>query len=187
MRFSATHRWFFWFDQGLVPGIVNFFIVGLLAWVTFRTASTVPMWGSSSVVSEILATGFLLPLITCLINGRIILWKVRRGQLAPLPRKQFPRGTWHQYRSSTRGVLFGLVGLVFAVGMIPLVLYRWPGTEMDSTTFIIAKSIWAGVFGLIVTPLIGWMALANATLKLSQNQTESPQGGAKANSVGGVR
>lgn len=173
MALSAAHRRFLWFDQGVLPAIVNFLIVGSIAWVMFGSQSTIPIWGSTSVVSELLATGFLLPLITCLINGRLVRLQVRRGQLAPLPPEQFTRGPWYEYRSPTRGVLLGLAGLLFAAATIPLVLYLWPGTEMTTTTFIVAKSLWAAAFGFAITPLIGWWGLASATLKLSQPPAEA--------------
>lgn len=169
MQLSSAHRRFLWFDQGLLPAVINFLIVGFIAWAMFGSQATIPIWGSTSVVSELVATGFLLPFITCLINGRIVRGQVRRGQIAPLTPEQFPQSHWHEYRSPTRGVLLGLVGVLFAGVTIPLVLYQWPGTEMETKTFILAKSIWAAIFGLAITPLIGWWALASATRKLPQN------------------
>jgi hypothetical protein len=106
MPLSARHRRFLLFDQGVVPGVVNFLIVGGIAWAMFGSQSELPMFGTTSVASELLATGYLLPLITCLINGPIVRSQVKSGKLPPLGEEQMPRLSCYKHHSYVRGASF---------------------------------------------------------------------------------
>jgi len=143
---------YLWLDQSLVPAAVNFLIVGGIAWGMFGTQSEIPMYGTTSVAAELLATGFLLPLITCLLNGPLVRRQVQSGKLPPLPTEQRPKSGIYRKRSVVRGVILGGPGLLFA-GMTILALH-WLGASdaMDAKTFIIAKAVWAAIFGLWITP-----------------------------------
>ena len=167
MRLSARHRRFLWLDQGLIPAAVNFIIVGGIAWAMFGSQPELPKFGMTSVASELLATGFLLPLITCLINSPIVRSQVKSGKLPPLNETQMPKRQWYKQRSYLRGIVLGLPGLLFATATIPLVLVLWPGETLETQTFILFKAVWAAVFGFAITPLIGWWALANASEPLA--------------------
>jgi hypothetical protein len=82
MRLNAAHARFLGFDQGMIPAVIDFAINGLLAWAVFGRQSHVPIFGFSSVAGELLATGFLLPFLTCVITGRIVRWQSRlQGRL----------------------------------------------------------------------------------------------------------
>jgi hypothetical protein len=163
MRLNAAHARFLWFDQDMIPAVIDFAINGLLAWAVFGRQSHVPIFGFSSVAGELLATGFLLPFLTCLITGRIVRWQVQSGKLAPLCSDLLPQRGWFQFRNSVQGLLLGLLGLLFGGATICWVLFQWPEKSLETSTFITFKAIWAGLFGLAISPLIGWWALANAS------------------------
>jgi len=72
MLLSSEHRSFLVLHQGLVPTGFNLVLNGLIAWLLFRTATSVPLWGESGMGIDLLATAFLLPFLTCLIVSRLV-------------------------------------------------------------------------------------------------------------------
>jgi hypothetical protein len=163
MRLSSAHWRFLWFDQGVIPAVIDLVINGLVAWAMFGSQSHVPVFGLQSVAGELLATGFLLPFLTCVITARIVRGQVRSGKLAPLEPEQLPQRSRFLARSSRQGVLLGLLGILFGAATIPWVLYQWPSRTLETEAFITFKAIWAGLFGLCISPFIGWWALVNAS------------------------
>src|SRR5260370_7320498 len=81
---SATpaQRRYMLLDNGVGPFVINFLINAVIAWLLFRHATHVPLWGQSSIAGDTIATSFLLPLITCLIVTPIA---PGRGRSALLP------------------------------------------------------------------------------------------------------
>jgi hypothetical protein len=64
---TPAQRRFVLLDNGVGAFVVNLMINGVIAWLLFRKATRVPMWGQSSIAGDTIATAFLLPAITCLI------------------------------------------------------------------------------------------------------------------------
>ena len=77
MALSDRHQRFLIIEQGAVPTLFNFALNGAIAWALFRSAADVPLWGESSLGVDLLATGFLLPFLTCLIVSAIVARHVR--------------------------------------------------------------------------------------------------------------
>ena len=163
MALSGRHQRFLIIEQGAVPTLFNFALNGVIAWALFRSAEEVPLWGESSLGVDLLATAFLLPFLTSLIVSAIVARHVRDGKVPPLPREQLPNTRWFERSSLQRGLALGAAGVVF--GAVPLVwvLTLAEARPLGVTAFVTFKAAWAAMLALLVTPLIGWWALANAS------------------------
>ncbi len=160
---SRAHRRFLIVDQGVGPTILNFVLNAAIAWLMFRSVETVPLWGQSSIAADTLGTAFILPVLTSLIVSRLVRRQVRRGQIAPLPASQALTSTWARRSSLQRGAALGAGAVVLAaVPVVVLLTLRGP-TELAPWRFIWFKASFAAILGALVTPLIGWWALARAS------------------------
>ena len=163
MELSDRHRRFLMVEQGAIPTLFNLVLNGLIAWLLFRTAAAVPLWGESSIGVDLLATAFLLPFITCVIVSSLVGRHVRSGKVPPLPSAQFPHSRWFQRSASKRGLLLGAVGVF--LGGVPIVwaLSLGQSQPFSVPSFVLFKAVWAAMLALVFTPVIGWWALANAS------------------------
>ena len=147
--------------MGVIPGILNFIINSIIGWLLFHRMVAVPVWEmTSSAGPDTLGTCFFLPAVTCLIVTPIVRQHVRRGTVEPVTAalpgwlRQFHRPL------AVRAVLLGLSCLLIVGGPVAAILLVVGLTEIAFAPFLWFKSIFAGVLGLIVTPLIGLLALA---------------------------
>jgi len=163
MALSGPHQRFLIIEQGAVPTVFNFALNGAIAWALFRSAEGVPLWGESSLGVDLLATAFLLPFLTCLIVSAIVARHVRDGKVPPLAAEQLPSTRWHARSSLRRGLALGVAGVVF--GALPLVwvLHLASAQPLAVPAFVAFKATWAAMLALLVTPIVGWWALANAS------------------------
>jgi hypothetical protein len=163
MGLSDEHRRFLLIEQGAIPTVFNFVLNGIIAWALFRSAAVVPLWGESSVGVDLLATAFMLPFLTCLIVSALVGRQVSSGKVPPLPSDQFPHSGWYQRSASMRGLFLAAAGVVF--GALPLVwvLSLGQAQPIPMTSFVAFKAVWAALLALLVTPIVGWWALANAS------------------------
>jgi hypothetical protein len=163
MGLSDRHRRFLLIEQGVIPTVFNLVLNGFIAWGLFRSAAAVPLWGESSVGVDLLATGFLLPFLTCVIVSPLVTRHVRSGKVPPLPLGQLPHSHWFQRSSSTRGVFLGAAGVLFGAAPIVWALSLGQAQPFLVLSFVVFKAVWAGMLALVVTPVIGWWALASAS------------------------
>ena len=173
MQLSEQHRRFLLVDQGVGPTVFNFLLNGLIAWALFRQADTVPLWGQQSVGVDLLATGFILPFLTCIIVSALVSRQVRSGKVPPLPTEQFPHARWFERPPSRRGLFLGALGVVF--GAVPIVWAISLGQAQPFTlsSFVLFKAVWAAMLAALVTPIVGWWALASAS---REQVTAEPRG-----------
>lgn len=159
---SPEHRRYLLIEQGLGAGLVNLGINAAIAWLLFRGAATVPLWGEQSIGGDTIGTTFFLPLITTLIASRIVRSQARAGRVpwlawdAGSPWRRLPKPLW------LRGVVLGLA-CVTMVGLPASWLLGASGVaEMTFGGFVAFKAIFAALLGVAVTPLIARAALADA-------------------------
>jgi hypothetical protein len=163
MDLSTRHRRFLVIEQGAVPTVFNFALNGAIAWLLFRSVADVPLWGESSVGVDLLVTGFLLPFLTCLIVSAIVARHVGAGKVPPLPLAQLPHSRWFERSTWLRGALLGLVGVLFFAVPVVWALSLGQARPFPTGSFVVFKAVWAAMLALLVTPVIGWWALANAS------------------------
>jgi hypothetical protein len=162
-RLSREHRRFLLLDQSVGPMVINFLLNGAIAWVVFRSAQSVPLWGQTSIAADTLATAFILPVMTSLIVSRLVRWQVRSGQLSPLPASQALSSMWGRRSSLHRGAVLGAVAVVLAAAPVVVLFAAIGPAELERWRFIWFKAGFAAALGALVTPLIAWWALAHAS------------------------
>jgi hypothetical protein len=156
---SLEQRRFLLLDNGVGPFIANLLINGTIAWLLFRQASHVPMWGPSSIAGDTIATSFLLPAITCVIVTPIARARVRSGRLAAA---DSGGRRWVPCNMIWRALLIGIICLL---ALTPLTLITLNILGVSSLTpwhFITFKAIFAAVEGGLVTPFLAWWAISEA-------------------------
>jgi hypothetical protein len=163
MQLSAEHRKFLIVDQGLVPTAFNLVLNGLIAWLIFRSATSVPLWGESSIGVDLLATAFLLPFLTCVIVSQLVTGQVRSGKLSPLPQLQVPLAGWSLRPAAARGLMLGAGGVLLAAAPLMVALSIGNSQPFDVGAFIGFKAVWAAMLAAVATPVVGWWALAHAS------------------------
>ena len=165
---SAEHRRFLIVEQGVGPTLFNVALNGAIAWLLFRSATEIPLWGEQSVGVDLLATAFLLPFLTCVIVSRLIGGQVRSGKLPALPDHQIPDSGWSLRPASTRGLVLAAGAIL--LGALPLVVALSLGEArpFGVNAFMGFKAAWAGGMAAVVTPIVGWWALAHASRAGSQ-------------------
>ena len=163
MELSDRHRRFLLIEQGAIPTVFNFVLNGAIAWALFGSVAAVPLWGESSVGVDLLVTAFLLPFLTCLIVSTLVARQVRSGKVPPLPSGQLPHSLWFQRPAWMRGLFLGAAGVLF--GALPLVwaLSLGQAQPLPAASFVAFKAAWSALLALMVTPVVGWWALANAS------------------------
>jgi len=81
----------------------------------------------------------------------------------PLGETQLPQTRWFERSPLQRGLALGAAGVVF--GALPLVwaLQLAQAQPLAVSAFVAFKAVWAALLALVVTPVVGWWALANAS------------------------
>jgi hypothetical protein len=160
--FLKEHRRFLIVDEILVATGVNFLLNAGIAWFLFRSAS-VPFRGSSGIAADMLGTAFLMPLLTSLIAMWLVPWQVNRGVLPRIPEAELRTSAWRRRPGYQRGILLGLLSMVLiAVPSIALFAHFGPA-QLSRGHFIWLKASFAAGVGALVTPLLGWWALVEAS------------------------
>jgi len=167
MELSQEHRRFLLIDQCLIPTIVNFVMNGLIAWLLNRSASTIPLWQGSSVALDLIATAFILPFAICIIVSATIKSKVLSGKISPLLPNQFPNSRWFKRLALFRGLFLGILGVIFGALPILWALSLGQAQPFPVISYILFKAVWAALIASLITPIVGWWALANASRKFS--------------------
>jgi len=158
---SPRHWRYLLVEQGIGSGVFNVVFNAAIAWAMFRGATTVPLWGQSSIGGDTLGTAVILPLLTTLISSRIVRRQVRTGHVPAMawpaaPLGRMPRGL------VSRGVILGAACLV--VAGIPTIqaLAAADVGSMGFGDFVVFKALFAGVLATAVTPVVARLALADA-------------------------
>jgi hypothetical protein len=164
MGLSAAHRRLLILDNGVGAAVFNFVLNGLIAWLLFRTATEVPLWGASSVAGDTLGTGFLLPFLTCLIVSRVVERRVTQGYVARLDAADLPQASWPRRSTLARSLFLGAAGVVLAaLPVVAMLSFSGFSGFAGVWPFVGFKATFAALLAAVVTPLIGWWALVRAS------------------------
>ena len=165
---STSLNRFLIIEQGLIPGTFNFFINGGIAWWLNQHLEFMPLWGDISIGVDTLATALLLPLITCLIVSPLIAKKIKKGSLAPLALPMLNDARLPARSSFIRSLVAGSIGVVFFAVPV-LILWDFLGPQQLALhDFLWFKAGFAAVLGALITALIAWWALIDASRRLIQ-------------------
>ncbi len=158
---SAAHRRFLLLEEGVGAAVFNFLLNAVIAWLMFRGASTVPLWGQQSIAGDTIGTSFILPLLTCLIATPLARKQVRVGRVPALgwTRTSHPMLGWLPARTHLRGVVLGLAGLATFAPAAVLALGALRVDAMSLGGFVCFKAGFAALEALVVTPLVALWAI----------------------------
>ena len=65
-------------------------------------------------------------------------------------------------------LLIGVIGVIFASGPLVVLLHLAQAAPVPLMSFIAFKAIWAGLFAMVVSPIIAWWALSAASSDLAE-------------------
>ncbi|WP_437187097.1 hypothetical protein SH668x_000478 [Planctomicrobium sp. SH668] len=172
MRKSGTlsrHRnWrYLLIDQGLIAIFVNFGINWAIAWTVFRNEKIVPVAGELSVESDTVSTCWMLPLISCVIVSLLTRQEINKGRLAAFAPFPVYAGVSPVLRQSLllRAALWGTIGWFVVAPLAIQVLKVLVVDDLPLQTFLLIKSLFAAVLGLIFCPLHAWIAFYDTPSK----------------------
>jgi hypothetical protein len=157
---SPAQRRFLLLDNGVGPFIANLLINGVIAWLLYRNATHVPLWGQSSIAGDTIATAFLLPAITCLIVTPLARGRVRTGRLEAASDASW---RWIPRNMLWRAVLIGLICLIALTPLTLLVFGALGVGELTPWHFVYYKATFAAIEGAMVTPFLALWAISEAT------------------------
>ena len=143
----------------LVGGLSNAVFNGLIAWLMLRTGPALAWGGEHSFAVDVIATGFLLPLIVALIVIPLQRGKLNRGKLQPLDlgppsriqalANRLPGATF------SSALLFGLFGMCIIAPLTLLAFYLVGVEQVSPVNYAIFKGIWAGAMAaVLVIPMV---------------------------------
>jgi hypothetical protein len=161
-RVAPDHRRLLFAEHLAGAAVVNLVINAGLAWLTFPV-TRMPLWGMTSIAGDTLCTGFLLPMLTCLIVGRITRHRVERGHLRALPASETAESFWTSTPTVRRGAVLGILGVAFAALPVVAALHLAGVAEMSRVPFVGFKAGFAVGLGAVLTPPIAWWALVRAS------------------------
>jgi hypothetical protein len=154
---TPVQRRYLLLDNGVGSIVANLLINGVIAWLLYRNATHVPLWGQSSIAGDTISTSFLLPAITCLIVTPLARGRVRTGQV---PAAADASWKWIPRNMIWRAVAIGLIGLIV---LTPLTLFVFNALGIGELTpwhFVYYKAGFAAFEGALVTPLLALWAIA---------------------------
>ncbi len=154
---AANRRWLI-VNAILVTALINAIVNLLIAYGAVGDRDSVPMWGvplvEPSIFWDLVGTLFILPLITSGLITASIRRDIRRGTLSPLKQGAGGATGWR------RGAELGVVA-VFSVTPPLLLIFAVLGfPEMSDSTFVAWHTALAVVLGIVVTPLLAVLAMA---------------------------
>ncbi len=156
---SPEHKRFLLVEQGVGSVVVNLAINGLIAFLMFRGAAAVPLWGQQSIAGDTIGTTFFLPLITCLIVTPLARRQVLAGRVAPAVGT--PLGLqWMPSRTLWRGATLGVISAVAVAPPAIAALVALGVAQQSFWGFVAFKAVFAAALGAVVTPLIALWAIA---------------------------
>ncbi|MEO0769888.1 MAG: hypothetical protein AAFY72_10720 [Cyanobacteria bacterium J06649_4] len=164
MGLSARHRQFLTIDQCAIPTAINLVANGLICYLLNRSVTLFPLWGASSVAVDLLATAFLLPFLLCVISSKSVAKMATSGKLPPIPLAQYPLDIF-RLSPLKRGLGLGAAGIIFAGAPILMALSLGGSQGFALMPYVIFKGVWAALVAAVVSPLVGWWALADESHK----------------------
>jgi hypothetical protein len=173
---TPAQRQFVVLEQCLGAAIVNFILNAGIAWLMFGHAREVPLWGQQSIAGDTIGTCVVLPLLTCLIVTRIAQGRIRAGAFAPLGWTvgTHPLLDWVPRRTLWRGLGFAAITVLTLAPLTLFALHSLDLQAMKPGTFILFKAGFAVAVGLVVSPLVAVVAIAEAPVPTTPAGTGKP-------------
>ena len=153
---SPALRRYLLLEHGVGSAVFNFVLNGVIAWLLFRHAVEVPLWGQQSIAGDTIGTTLLLPLLTCLIVTPMVRRHVQARDLGALGQSRTADALlrWLPARTFRRGLC---LGVACVVAIAPLAIWGLGAlgfAGMPLWHFVGFKAAFAAALAFIVQPLI---------------------------------
>lgn len=154
----------------ITPAVINFVLIGGIAWVIHRGRSSVALWGADGMGIDIILTSFLLPFLTCLIV-MLIVWRLfEQGDQSAVSWTRFdfwwlawlPQGKWA--RAVEIGAATALGGSAILLSGLDLLKIE----NLSPNGAIVLKASYGAVLAGLVTPLLALASLADVSRYLRE-------------------
>lgn len=156
----------------VVCGGSNAVFNGLSAWLLMKSGPNLQWGGDHSFVIDIVATGFILPLIVAFIVIPLQRNKLGKGKLQPvnLGASSFVQSLADRFPSSTAksALLFGLIGMLIIAPLTLAGLYVFGVQLISPAYYAVFKGVWAGLMAAILVVPMVLVALREPTLRSSE-------------------
>jgi hypothetical protein len=153
---SPALRRYLLLEHGVGSAVFNFVLNGVIAWLLFRNAVEVPLWGQQSIAGDTIGTTVLLPLLTCLIVTPMVRRHVQARDLGALGQSPTADALLRWLPASTfrRGLCFGAACVVAVAPLAIWGLGVLGISGMSLWHFIGFKAAFAAALAFAVQPLI---------------------------------
>jgi hypothetical protein len=158
------HRRWIVVNALIVTAFVNLVLNGLLAWMSVRGHTAVPIWGlpglgKTNVVVDTVGTFFFLPFFTCAMCTTTVWAEVRSGRLPRLEALPVPPQLAHG--RLRRGAILGAATVALLTPIAVIVLAVGSFSHVGTTEFVLYKMMLGVVLGALLTPAIAILAMAD--------------------------
>jgi len=166
---SASQRRWLLLNAVVVTAFINLVVNAAIAWLSSHGRNSVPILSQPlqepSTVTDTLGTLFLLPFMTSVICSAFVHRDLRRGALDPLPVSDaLPWvARWRLAGPAVRGARLGGASILLLGPLATAVIALVHFGDITAGGFVLYKAIFGVVFGLVVTPLIALIAMADDT------------------------
>ena len=147
----------------IAAALINAVINTAIGYMLFSGQEQIPVWGDPSLGVDIIATTFLLTAITSWLVGWSVGLALLYSRVEPIEAKGFgaaivgrlPTGAW------PRALLFGLVASCSIAPVVLYVLHVLAIQSLAPLSAVLFKTVFSVVLGLLLTPLVGVLALCD--------------------------
>jgi len=164
MDLTEAQRKYLVHDQIIGSAVFNALLNALLAWLTFRRHTAVPLKGDPSIIGDAIGTAVLLPLLTCLIVTPLVRKALKTGKLEPLltPSPGRSMVLWLPSLSFFRGLVLALAALATCAPVFLGLLVLAGVEQLSVGAFIFVKTLYAAVMAGLCAPVIALYVMATA-------------------------
>ncbi len=163
MKWSREMVKYLLIGQVVVPFFINIAVNVVIGTLTFWGQDSVQTWTlDKGAAADSIGTCFFLPFITCLIATPIVRSQMKNGTAPQVSALDIPR--WAKRMSGpllVRATKFGVVGMLLLAAPVFAAYSVLAPDSIETIRFIGIKSISAGVFGILATPLIAFVAMCD--------------------------
>lgn len=166
-QLPASHRRWIVVNALIATALINLVFNAAIDWLSVKDEATVPLWGmplvETSTFSNLVATLFLLPLITCVLMTRVVRRDVRLGSLDSLSQLRTAYGWLGALPTSPlrRGVVFGAIAVAVLAPPLALALVVSGVAELTKGEFVVFHAVFAAALSVVVAPVIALYAMAD--------------------------
>lgn len=163
MKWSREMVKYLLIGQAIIPFFINVAVNVVIGTLTFWGQDSVQTWTwDKGAAADSIGTCFFLPFITCLIATPIVRSQLKNGTAPRILAMDVPR--WTRVMRGPlllRAAKFGITGILLFAAPVYAAYSAFAPDSIETLRFIAMKSIAAGAFGIIATPLIALVAMCD--------------------------